>query len=111
MENEVIENVVTNNVNTENTQNTATDNTVADNNITNELAEDTLASTFAYYDSYYEQMLDKTDNVIENQELIIDNQVEQIELSNTIYSYCSVLIFLVSVFLIYYLLRNMINVK
>lgn len=106
MENEIIENTVTGNE-----ENTITENSTNENIVSNDLAVDSLAVTLDYYDRYYEQMLNKSDNIIAHQETIINNQYEEIDQNNNIIAGLHVLVFLTAIFVIYQLLRNMIIVK
>lgn len=64
-----------------------------------------------YYDYYYEKFLINMDNIITNQNTIMNNQetvISQNETNNLFI--CSVL-FVFCIFIIYYLVRNMIIIK
>ena len=75
------------------------------------LAVDTLASTLDYYDRYYEKMLENSNTIIVQHQSILNNQDNIIEQNNTLVNlgYCT--IFIISIFLLYNFLRNMIIVK
>lgn len=107
MENEILDNTSTNTV----TENTINSNNTPGNSVDENLTVDSLAVQLDYYDRYYEQMLEKSDNIIANQETIINNQYESIEQNSNILNSLNVVTFLLGIFLIYYLLRNMIIVK
>lgn len=81
--------------------------------VTEETAEqtDALADALAFEYDYYEKVLDKMDDTITNQQLIIDNQ-EDIKAHNTqLLGINSCILFIFGVCLIYQILRNMIIVK
>lgn len=100
MENEITENTVDTNVTTENNVN----NTVDEN-----LAVDDIAVALDYYDRYYTEMLNKTDNMISKQEIIINNQYEQQEANKQFQKTFGVIVFLIGLFFIYFYMRNMLK--
>lgn len=100
MENEITENTVDTNVTTENNVN----NTVDEN-----LAVDDIAVALDYYDRYYTEMLNKTDNMISKQEIIINNQYEQQEANKQFQKTFDVIVFLIGLFFIYFYMRNMLK--
>ena len=101
MENEILNNTIENIENSENTT----------NEISEDLSIDSLAVTLDYYDRYYEQVLNNTNTIIMQQEAVLDNQNEFIEQNNTLIRLGYCFIFIISIILIYNLLRNMIIVK
>ena len=107
MENEILDNTSTNTA----TESTINSNNTPGNSVNENLSIDSLAVQLDYYDRYYEQMLEKSDNIIAHQETIINNQYESIEQNSNILNSLNVVTFLLGIFLIYYLLRNMIIVK
>lgn len=104
-----MENEVTNSI-TENKINLEPNNEIAEN-VTEELAVDSLAVTLDYYDRYYQDVLDNTNTIIVQQQSILDNQDNMIEQNDTLITlgYCT--IFIISIVLIYNVLRNMIITK
>ena len=64
-----------------------------------------------YYDSYYEKVLKNMDNIITGQNTVILNQETIISQYKTNNLFISSILFVFCVFLIYYLVRNMIIVR
>lgn len=70
-------------------------------------------STYDFYDNYYNQVLQNLDSIEENQQTIIYNQ-EQIQLDfnnkiDRLQQGTDMLVFLLGVFFIYTLIRNMLK--
>lgn len=66
-------------------------------------------ATGSYYDSYYQDVLNKFDTVITNENTISKNQEKIIEQNKTIIDSFDTLIYLVCIVFIYIYLRNMIK--
>lgn len=101
-----------NTIQTENTS-TSTDISVEEKqSTTNALfSDDNIALAYDYYDQYYEKMLTNSNTIIANQETIINNQYDIGKQNDTVITGINVIIFLVVLYVIYQLLRNMIIVK
>lgn len=76
-----------------------------------DLANDSLAMAYDYYDRYYEQVLENMKTITDNQSTIIVQQENIIEQQKHVVSFCDCFILLFSIFFIYNYIRNMIILK
>lgn len=103
--------------NTTNTTNsTATENTTSANNTTEDiksdeykesLANDKIALAYDYYDRYYENVLNKLDTIVVNEDTSIKNQEQIISKLDTINLTFNTLLFTVLLWLLVDVIRHM----
>lgn len=101
----------------ENTTNsTATENTTSANNTTEDIksdeykesfANDSIALAYDYYDRYYENVLNKLDTIVVNEDTLIKNQEQIISKLDIINLTFNTLLFTVLLWLLVDVIRHM----
>lgn len=76
-----------------------------------DLANDSIALAYDYYDHYYEQITKSLSRIEVNTSTMIDNQNQLMDKLHAINTTCSSFTFIVTIIFVYTVIRNMIVTK